>query len=340
MYIYIYILKEFIRVSFYVFLNIYLIMIHFKLKNVSVKHKGLLAPMQEYTHLPFRLLCSEYKAGLTFSEMISIHQILNFKEDLSKLDNLFSTDEEGKTAVQLFGDFSDREKTLEAVHVLDEYKYFDIIDLNFGCPSLKIINSKGGSFNLTQIDKVIPVIEELVSTTVKPITIKTRLGFSKNEIDFISSSLFKTGIAGLSIHGRLASENYSNPSNVMAVRKIKEISPIPIIYNGDVTKNNFEQYLDFDGVMVGRESLGNPFIFKQIDSFVNDKVILEKENNNDAVLRFLDLVKKHPISFAKFKTSLIHFFKDKAGSSKIREKISISKNLDGITEILNKLVNQ
>ncbi len=311
-------------------------MIHFKLKNVSIKHKGVLAPMQEYTHLPFRLLCNEYKAGLTFSEMISIHQILNFKDDLSKLDNLFSIDKEGKTAVQLFGNFSDRKKTLEAVHILDKYKYFDIIDLNFGCPSLKIINSKGGSFNLTQINKVIPVIDELVSTTVKPITIKTRLGFSKNEINLISSSLFKAGIAGVSIHGRLASENYSHSSNVMAVRQIKEISPVPIIYNGDVTKDNFKQYLDFDGVMVGRESLGNPFIFKQIDSFVNDRVVLEKENNNNVVLRFLDLVKQYPISFAKLKTSLIPFFKDKVGSSKIRKKISISKDLDEITEIVDK----
>jgi tRNA-dihydrouridine synthase B len=309
----------------------------FKIKNISIKNKGVLAPMQEYTHLPFRLLCKKYSAGLLFTEMVSTRHVLEFKDDLFSLDLLTSSLDDTPTAVQLFGDFKDKKNTLESIHLLDKYNSFDIIDLNLGCPSLKIINSKSGSYNLKQIDAILPIIKEAVETTKKPITIKTRLGFNKNEIEKISSNLIKTGISALSIHGRLACENYSVNSRIDIVRKIKNNYQIPIIYNGDVSFENLESFSDFDGVMVGRAALGNPFIFKQIDSFYKKGVALEKQNNFSELSLFLEFVKKHPISFSKLKVSLIPFFKGKEGSSKIRDEIAKSKNLDEIIKILDKL---
>jgi len=309
----------------------------FKIKNISIKKKGVLAPMQEYSHLPFRLLCKEYNSGLTFSEMVSTSHVIEFENKLSQLDLVNSVLDESPVGVQLFGDFKDKQKTLKAVSILDDYKFFDIIDLNLGCPSLKIINSKSGSYNLKQFDKIIPIIKEVVSTSKKPITVKTRLGFSENLLSKIHSSLENIGVSALSVHGRLATENYSHKSDFLAVKKIKSKSSIPIIYNGDVSEENFKDFLGFDGIMVGREALGNPFIFKQIDFFEKNNGYLEKENNFYALKSFVNYCDKYPISFSKYKVSIIPFFKNKPGSSKIRDLISQSKDILEIKEILNRL---
>lgn len=320
------------------FLDIYFNMIYFKIKNIPIRQKGILAPMQEYTHLPFRLTCKEYLAGFTTTEMININHILKYKDDLSKIDLLKSTNLEKPCAVQIFGDFS-LKKTLKAISLLDDYKYFDIIDLNLGCPSKKIINSKSGAYNLKQFKKVLPIIEEAVQITKKPITVKTRLGFKENQINYIYSSLLKTNISAISIHGRLATENYSTPSKFKEILNLQK-SEVPIIYNGDVFKENLCLVNEFKGVMVGRACLGNPFIFKQIDYFSKKNIILETEDFLSQLKLFLEFVIKYPIPFKKLKVSIIPFFKGKKGSSKIRDLISKSKNESDLIIKVNKLIKQ
>lgn len=308
----------------------------FKIKNVAIRQRGVLAPMQEYTHLPFRLLCKEYDAGLTVTEMVNTRHIIEFEENLSSLDLLNTNEKETPVAVQLFGDFSEKDLTIKAAHLMDSYKHFDIIDFNLGCPSLKIINSRSGAYNLKQLDKVLPIIKEISSTCKKPITIKTRLGFSKNEIETNFPKFLSSGISALSLHGRLAEENYASPSRFEDVLNLKKKSPIPIIYNGDVSSSNLGQLVGFDALMVGREAMGNPFIFKQIDYFSKNNILLEKEAPLKALSLFVKLVNKYPISFGKLKVSLIPFFKGQIGSSKIREQISLAKDINDLKEILNK----
>ncbi len=289
--------------------------------------------MQEYTHLPFRLLCKDYDVGLCYTEMVNINHIIQYKEDLSKLDLLASTEKESPVSLQLFGDLS-LKKTITAAHLIDNYKYFDIIDFNLGCPSLKIINSKSGSYNLKQLDKVYPIIKEIVSTSKKPITVKVRLGFKEDILEDMINNFEKIGVSAIAVHGRLAKENYSVPSKISRVEEIKKITSLPIIYNGDVNETNLGHVNKFSGIMVGREALGNPFIFKQIDYFSKNNVLLEKDYSDEALLSFLEYVKEYPISFSKLKVSLIPFFKGKQGSARIRELLSKSKNLKEILNIL------
>jgi len=311
-------------------------MINFKIKNIPIRKKGVLAPMQEYTHLPFRLLCKDYQVGLSYTEMVNINHIIQYKEDLSKLDLLESTEKESPVSLQLFGDLS-LKKTITASHLIDDYKYFDVIDFNLGCPSLKIINSKSGSYNLKQLDKVYPILKEIISTSKKPITVKVRLGFKEDILESMVNNLEKIGVSAIAIHGRLAKENYSVPSKISRVEEIKKITSLPIIYNGDVSETNLGQINHFSGLMVGREALGNPFIFKQIDYFSKNNVLLEKDTSYDALFSFLEYVKKYPISFSKLKVSLIPFFKGKQGSARIRELLSKSKNFKEILNILKSL---
>jgi tRNA-dihydrouridine synthase B len=296
--------------------------------------------MQEYSHLPFRLLCKEYDAGLVFTEMVNTRHILEYKDKLSDLELLSSCKEENPVAVQLFGDFSEKDLTIKAAHLLDSYKHFDVIDFNLGCPSLKIINSKSGSYNLKQLDKVLPVIKEITATCKKPITIKTRLGFSENNFEKNFNDFLKTGISALTVHGRLAVENYSHASRIDVVNEITRNSSIPLIYNGDVSSNNLEKLNAFPGLMVGREAMGNPFIFKQIDVFSKTGNLLENDSSLKALDSFMNNVSKYPISYAKLKASVIPFFKGRIGSSKIREEISSTKDVFEIKEILKRLKEQ
>lgn len=311
-------------------------MVYFKLKDFSVLKRGLLAPMQEYSHLPFRLLCQEYGSGLNFSEMVNIHYILKNKENLYNLELLKSTKKEN-SAVQLFGDFSLKE-AIDAISLMDEHKYFKVIDLNLGCPSNKIISNNSGSYNLKQMDKILPIIKTATEICKKPITVKTRLGFSKNNILKNSILLEKANVSAITIHGRLATENYSTPSNVLSARKVLEKVSVPVIYNGDVSDDNYKEYFDFPGIMVARSALGNPFIFSKINS--SKEIIVTNKDRKKALQLFLKLLKKHPVSFLKTKVSIIPFFKGSVGSFRVREELSKAKTLKDLIEIIDKQIEQ
>jgi len=309
-------------------------MIYFKIGKVRIKKKGVLAPILEFSTLPYRELARKHNCDLCYTEMVHTNHIVNLsKKELFDEEILLSNKEDSPTSCQLVGDFTDKKTTLKAISLIDEHKNFDIIDLNFGCPSQRIIFGRSGSSLLKDITKVTPIIKEACETTTKPITIKIRLGFAKNEINFISSELFKTGINALAIHGRCANKGYATPSQAEDIRKLKEISQIPIIYNGDVNEDNYKDYLDFDGIMVARGALGNPGIFDLING---NKEKINREDRINAVWEYIKLWEKNQTPFPKFKVSIIPFIKGAPKSSVLRNKISNSKTIDEIKSILPK----
>ncbi len=308
----------------------------FKIGKVTIRNKGVLAPMLEFTTLPFRLLCKKYGCGLTYTEMIHTFHIK--KIDINEIESLSSCEKDNPTSVQLVGDFTNKQLTIDAAHILDKHKHFNIIALNLGCPSKKIISGNSGSALLKDISKITPVIKEIKETCKKPITTKVRLGYLKNEINYISKQLEKTGIDAIAIHARTANQNYGAPADVDSVRKIKEQLNMPVIYNGDVNQHNFQDLLDFDGLMVGRNALGNPLIFKQIKE--NNIFEINYNQKLDALKEFLDLCNLHPIPFGKLKVSVLPFISGFPQSSVLRNKISMSKTEVELKEILNKLLEQ
>jgi len=309
-------------------------MIYFKIGKIPIRKKGILAPMLEFSTLPYRELVRKHNCDLCYTEMVHTNYLANLSSEKLEFEDLLqSTKDDSPTSLQLVGDFTDRKTTLKAASLIDEHKYFDIIDLNLGCPSIRIIKGKSGSALLKDITKITPTIKELCETITKPITIKTRLGFSRNEIPFISTELFKTGINALAIHARCAIDSYNIPCNVQEVRNIKETSPIPIIYNGDINENNYKNYLGFDGLMVARSALGSPCIFDLINC---SKQEITKEDKLVAMHEFLTFCTKHPIPFNKLKVSIIPFTKGLIKGSIIRDKISKAKTIDEIKEILPK----
>ncbi len=301
------------------------------LGKTKIKNKGVLAPMLEYTTLPFRLLCQKYGCALTYTEMVSINRI-KAKSSLDEIDLLKSISSE-TCAVQLVGDFTNRSDFLKVIDILDSYKHFKIIDLNFGCPSFKVHDMKGGAILLSSpyFNKAIENITEAISITKKPITVKSRVGYSQENIKPIVNSFESAGVSAIAVHGRLANQTYADLSDNLLLERVAKDVSVPFIYNGDVSLNNFSS-LDvcFSGLMVGRSALTNPFIFKSIS-----KKKIFKKHQVKIIDDYLKLTKKHSISFDKKKRMLIMLINNLKSARKYRNLLSLSKTEDQINKIID-----
>ncbi len=223
----------------------------------------VLAPMSGYTESPFRRLVKELEPStILVSELISAEALRRKNEKSLRLAS-FHPDEKNYYAVQLFG--KDEETFIEAAKVVEDMGA-DGIDLNFGCPSPKVVGSGHGSALLKDSARSAKMIEKLVKSTHLPVSVKMRLGFYDDE-NFIQSALdFESaGIASIAIHGRTTKQKYTGNADWTKIYELKNHLKIPVIGNGDVTsamiaKNKLQ---NLDGVMIGRASMRNPWIFAQ-----------------------------------------------------------------------------
>lgn len=232
----------------------------------------LLAPMEDVSDPPFRALCKENGADLMFTEFISSEGLIrDAAKSVMKLD-IFEY--ERPIGIQIFG--GDIEHMKQAAEVAASANP-DIIDINYGCPVKKVTCKGGGAAILQDIPKMVKMTEEIVKSTNLPVTVKTRLGWDDKSI-FISDvaeRLQDVGIQAISIHGRTRVQMYKGSADWEKIAKVKE-NPrlqIPVFGNGDV--DSPEAALEkrnkygVDGVMIGRASIGNPWIFNQIKEYLN-----------------------------------------------------------------------
>ena len=291
------------------------------------KTKAILAPMSGYSDIAFRILCKKYNCALTCTEFVSANAVI---ETNKKTLSLIKTDQTEKpNIVQIFG--NDENKILEAAKILKNK--FDIIDINFGCPAPKITKNKAGSELLKDPKKIKIILETLISNINKPITAKIRIGIDETNINVheISKLIEKTGVEWITIHGRTQKQGYSGKSNWKIIQKIKEKSNIPIIGNGDVSSpEEFKEHLEntkVDGIMIGRASLGNPYLFQQIYDYMTSGSY-ETKDKLEQFEEYLELAIKYKISFNDIKSQAMYFTKGSNGGSELRSKIAKTKNLD------------
>ena len=231
----------------------------------------MLAPMEDVTDLSFRLMCKQFGADMVYTEFLSsdalIRQISKTKEKLN-----FSG-EERPIAVQLYG--KEVASMVEAARLCEQAGP-DLIDLNFGCPVKKIATKGAGAGMLQNIPLMLEITREIVKAVSIPVTVKTRLGWDQNSriIVALAEQLQDCGIAALTIHGRTRAQMYAGEADWTLIGEVKN-NPrmvIPVIGNGDVTtpercKECFDSY-GVDGVMIGRGSIGRPWIFREINHFL------------------------------------------------------------------------
>lgn len=239
-----------------------------KIGNCKLENNIILAPMAGITDKPYRMICKKMGAGLVCTEMISSRAI--FHDDI-KTKLLMDTEGEKKPiSYQIFG--SEEESMAYAAKYIEEKA--DIIDINMGCPAPKVVKNGDGSKLMLDIKKAEKVIEAVVKSTSKPVTLKIRKGWDHNNIVAVEFAQMaeKAGISAITIHGRTRTDFYSGKADLEIIKKVKEAVKIPVIGNGDIVDEQtalemFEK-TGVDGIMIGRGTFGNPWIFKKISHFL------------------------------------------------------------------------
>ncbi|MCW5921482.1 MAG: tRNA dihydrouridine synthase DusB [Saprospiraceae bacterium] len=237
----------------------------------------LLAPMEDVSDPPFRKLCKEQGADMVYTEFISADGLVH--EAKNTLQKLEIFDYERPIGIQYFG--GQLESMLEAAEII-EAKNPDVIDINFGCPVAKVACRMAGAGLLRDVPLMVKLTEAVVKSTKRPVTVKTRLGWDDATINIqeVSERLQDVGIQALSIHARTRSQMYKGEANWSWIAKVKE-NPrihIPIFGNGDV--DSPQKALDYrnrfgvDGIMIGRASIGYPWIFREIKHYFSAGEIL------------------------------------------------------------------
>ncbi len=231
----------------------------------------LLAPMEDVTDQPFRILCKEFGADMVYTEFVSSDALVRSVQSTHK--KLTISDAERPVAIQIYG--RDTDAMVEAARICESASP-DILDINFGCPVKKVAGKGAGAGMLRDIPKLLEITREVVKAVRIPVTVKTRLGWDNDNkiVVSLAEQLQDCGIAALSIHGRTRSQMYTGEADWSLIGEVKN-NPrmvIPIIGNGDVTsaeiaQEKFERY-GVDAIMVGRASIGRPWIFREIKHFL------------------------------------------------------------------------
>ena len=239
-----------------------------KIGNVELENNLILAPMAGVTDLPFRKICKEFGPGLVCTEMVSSKAIYH---DDTKTKLLMNTDGEKRPiSMQIFG--SDEETMSYASKYVS--KIADIVDINMGCPAPKVVKNGDGSKLLLDIKKAEKVIKAVVKNSTKPVTLKIRKGWDCNNIVAIEFAQMaeKAGVSAITIHGRTRTEMYSGKVDLDIIKKVKESAKIPVIGNGDIVDEESAlkmfEYTGVDGIMIGRGTFGNPWIFERIKYYL------------------------------------------------------------------------
>lgn len=230
----------------------------------------LLAPMEDVSDPPFRALCKAQGCDMMYTEFISVEGLIrDASKSVQKLDIY---DYERPVGIQIFG--AELDSMRRAADIVEEAQP-EVLDINFGCPVKKVVCKMAGAGILQDIDKMIALTKHIVDSTDLPVTVKTRLGWDDKTkyIEEVAERLQDVGIKALSIHGRTRKQMYKGEADWSLIGKIKD-NPrvqIPIFGNGDI--NSPEKALEYrnrygvDGIMIGRASIGNPWIFREVKHY-------------------------------------------------------------------------
>ncbi|MDA7580311.1 tRNA dihydrouridine synthase DusB [Crocinitomicaceae bacterium] len=306
----------------------------------------ILAPMEDVSDPPFRALCKKHGADLMYTEFISSEGLI--RDAVKSVQKLDIYEYERPIGIQIFG--YDIESMKQATRITEQTNP-DIIDINYGCPVKKVALKGAGAGILQDIPKMVEMTKEIVKSTHLPVTVKTRLGWDEDSkyIVEVAERLQDVGIEAISIHGRTRKQMYKGEADWSLIADVAN-NPrmnIPVFGNGDIdTPEKAVEYknrYNVDGVMIGRASIGYPWIFNEIKHFINTGEHLAPPTVNDrveAAIQHLEMSvewKGEILGIAEMKRHYTNYFKGIAHFKKTRMKLVTSFDLNEIRETLGEI---
>ncbi len=300
-----------------------------------------LAPMAGVSDAVFRKICSDFGTFSPFTEMISAKALYY---DDKKTMSLFPLDYEGKMIVQLFG--HDPDVMAQAAKKAEQFA--SEININMGCPMPKIVNNGDGSSLMGNPSLACEIVSSVKKATTLPVSIKFRKGISEESAPSFAKALEDSGADKLYIHGRTKEQLYSGKADLDTIKRVKESVSVPVIGNGDIFSVsdgiNMLEKTNCDGIMIARGALGNPFIFREFDAYMNKNVLLPPatiEERINVCLKHLDLaieLKGSHRGILESRKHIAWYLKTIPGASSVRAEIFSSSDQTYVREKIMSLI--
>jgi tRNA-dihydrouridine synthase B len=319
-----------------------------KLGTLSLENNLMLAPLLEVTSAPYRRFCRKLnKIGMVCVPMLYTKRVEKSPHTIEHL--LHKIEEERPLSIQLIG--SNIEALKKSIAFLESYK-FDVLDINAGCPSKRAIKAEEGGYLLKDLPKLKLVLDTVIKHSSFPVSLKIRTGFNSKNTKGIVKIIEQSGIEFLTIHGRTVRDKFDETKlDLDSIHEVKSLLSIPIVGNGDIdsykTAKEFSIYTEVDALMIGRGSIGNPTIFKQIENmegFKNNRSIMQKNIilYEQCIDEYLEGISKFPYiieryKYTELKRNAIWLTKNIPNSRELRIKLGHTKNLSELRTRLNEI---